>query len=376
MHPKYLSLLFFVILLLFSISAITVIAESSLVLPENVNIIDSNAFDGPDKVISTVVPDPYTYNWAVQHDNVVSNLFNWSDKISIPSSSQIQSYNTTTKGKGFDYRSPYIQFVLDVPAEGYTEYVADFRIDHTPKGTYAAILYWTLSPGSLTDTCVSFEGGETGGYAGFQVDEDGKPVVIMSIWDTLCKDKSGNNITIRPNFIYPDVSKCRGDGTFGHEGTGVGCSYDFDWKAEHLYRALIQIGQAPNGNSTVIFWICDQETKRWYYLFEYEVNRTNTHMTSGIPFLEDFDEGHAGEIRSMIMSNIRARSATTGNWVGIESAYIEQGFDLPGSYNYGTDGSNFWAITTGLPNRGDNPAGQRYYVQTISTDDPFLGNFQ
>ena len=239
---------------------------SKINLPKSISYIAEDAFDGPDEVLMSAFANTYAYNWAVQHDYHVLTLLNWTGKISIPTASEIASYNKTTYNKGWDGRSPYVGIYLDVPSEGFTEYTADFRADYAPRGTYYSILYFTLSSGSLSNVCSRFES-DTGGYAGFQIDSEGKPVVIMSIWDTFCIDENGNRISkFRPNIIYPDKSKCRGNGTFGDdidvEGTGTGCIYDFDWKANHDYRVLIQQGQATNGNTTIIFWVCDLETKQ------------------------------------------------------------------------------------------------------------------
>ena len=342
-------------------------------LPGSISYIAEDAFDLPDEVVMTAAPNTYAYNWAIQHDYSVSPLIDWASKISIPTASEIAAHNKTTYDKGWNGRSPYIGFSFFGPSEGFTECAIDFRTDHDPDGTYYAINQWGSSMGSLTNVCSSFEEDLTTGYAGFQV-ADGKHVVIMSIWDTFCVDGNGNRINrFRPNIIYPDVSRCKGNGTFGDdvdvEGTGTGCIYEFDWKVNHPYRALFQQGQAPNGNTTIIFWVQDLETKQWYYLFEYEINRTNTHMDYGGGFLENFGPALSGDIRSMAINNIRVRSVTTRQWVGIKDVHITQFFDLLGSYNFGTDGSAFWAITTGVPYRGSNPEGQWFSVQHVKTDE-------
>ena len=284
-----------------------------------------------------------------------SLTIDWSSKIRIPTASEISAYNKTTANKGFNSRSPYIGAWWDTPAEGFSEISIDFISNHQPKGIYYCILQWSSSPGSLSNQCRSIEGGDTVGYAGFQVDNDGIPTVIMSIWDTYCEDYYGNRITISPKILYPDVSKCRGDGRFGGEGEGAACSYSFPWKANHPYRAYFQHSQEPNRNATILFWLQDLETDEWTLLFEYEINRRDSRMTSGCSFLENFWENHAGEVRSMVLSNIRSQVPGSGKWTEIKQGYFNQDFDLPGSYNYGADGSAFWFVTTGLPNRASNP---------------------
>ena len=327
-------------------------------------------------------PGTYDVGLYVNDELIESQTFTilngWNDKISIPSANEIKSYNASVPSRypvdtGWSGRSPYIAVYLDMPSEGYTEYAVDFRADHQPKGTYLSVLSFGLTPGSLSDQCVSFES-MTHGYAGVQIDLEGKPCAIMSIWDTFCTDKNGKKIKFRPNIIYPN--KCRsGNGTFGDdvdvEGTGTGCSVDFDWKEGRSYRALIQQEKAPNGNTTIVFWIEDLETKQWTRLLEYDVNRTNTHMVDGAAFLENFHSGNAGDIRTMVLSNVRVRKASSRRWVGIKEAYFSQNFELPGSFNYGSEGSSFWAITTGVPNRVKNPAAGSFTVQTASNVNPY-----
>ena len=295
----------------------------------------------------------------------------WDRKIKIPTASEISAYNKTTSNKGYYSRSPYIALYWNTPKEGFSEFSIDFISDHQPKGTYYSVLYWTSSPGSLSNRCKSIEGGDTGGYAGFQVDSDGIPTVIMSIWDTYCIDYNGNRITISPEILYPDVSKCRGDGRFTGEGEGAGCAYSFPWKANHPYRALFRHTQEPGRNAAIQFWLRDLETKEWTKLFEYDTNRRDTRMTSGSSFIENFREDHAGEVRSMVLSNVRAQVPNTGKWTGVNKAYFSQNFDLPGSFNYGADDSAFWVVTTGLPNRAGNPPARTHTVNSVSTDSPY-----
>ncbi len=288
-------------------------------------------------------------------------LNTWNDKISLPNAADLSSFRTSE-------RAPYVALYPDFPKEGFTEYAVDFRADHQPYGTYLSILDWHLTPGSLNRKYKSIEE-ETNAYAGFQIDFEGNHLAIMSVWDTFARDSNGARGKIRANRIYPD--KCRDDGTFDGEGTGVHCVVPFNWKANHSYRALLQQGKAPNGNTTIVFWVCDLQTKVWTRLVEYDINRTDTHMVGIGPFLENFMPKTAGEIRTMVLSNMRVRSASSGRWVGIKGGSFYQNFDWPGSYSYGSEGAAFWTVTTGLPNRCRVPSGHYYSVQYASTVDPY-----
>ncbi len=312
-------------------------------------------------------PGTYDVDFYVNDELIESQTFTilngWNDKMSLPSRSEINAFSTSR-------RSPYIEIYPDFPSEGFTQYAVDFRADHLPRGTYLSVLNWNMTPGSLGNKYRNITKDGPTAYAGFQNLYDGTHVAILSVWDTYCTDKNGKKVTIRAERIYPD--SCIGGDTFGGEGEGVHCIVPYDWKEGHSYRALIQQGTAPNGNTTVVLWACDLETGQWRRLIEYDMKRTDTHMTWGMAFLENYLSKYAGELRSMALSNIRVLNSSSHRWTGIKTASFKQNYDHPGSYNYGSEGSVFWAVTTGLKNRCNLPAqGKRFSVQTAAANSPF-----
>ena len=77
-------------------------------------------------------------------------------------------------------------------------------------------------------------------------------------------------------------------------------------------------------------------------------------MTHGaFSFLENFLTEYAGEVRSMELSNLRARSADSFQWVSADSVHFLFNGSLSqmyysGSAAFGTEGCSIWAITSGV----------------------------
>ena len=313
-------------------------------------------------------PGTYDVDFYINGNVIASQVFtvtkNWNKEIRMPSASEISAFSSSS-------RSPYIAVYPEFPSAGFNEYAVDFRADYLPRGTYLSVLNWGMTPGSLSKTYSRIrDDGNPLAYAGFQVHDNGTHAAILSVWDTYCTDYNGKNITVRAERIYPD--SCMGGDTFDGEGEGVHCIVPYNWKEGHTYRALIQQGTAPNGNTTVALWACDLESNQWTRLIEYDIKRTDTHMTWGAAFLENYVPQYAGEIRTMALSNIRARNAASGQWEGITRTDFYENFEYPGSYNYGSDDSVFWAITTGIPNRCTLPAqGKNFTVRYASSTSPY-----
>ena len=73
----------------------------------------------------------------------------------------------------------------------------------------------------------------------------------------------------------------------------------------------------------------------------------------------------------MELSNVRVCSASNGAWVPVRTAYMERYLGV-GSWNFGVDGSCFWAITNGLPDRCSHPKDNtRFTVGTSAGGSPF-----
>ena len=288
----------------------------------------------------------------------------WPGYLSLPSRSEINAFHTSE-------RSPYIVCDPDLDgASSYTEYVVDFRADYLPRGTYLSVCDWDMDLTSLKQKYYSVwrDYNNSAAYAGFQVLSDGSHVAIMSVWNTYIADRSGNTGTIKPKVVYP-----AGKGKpFTGEGNGVQCIVPYNWKEGKTYRALIQTYQ-ENGTTRMDFWVCDLATKEWTNLVNYDTGIADQKMLPDmVAFLECFETDYAGELRSMELFNIKARSADTGEWIAAKRAHMNNQIFKYGSYSFGSYKNRFWAITTGLKNRGDNTSGSpAYSVDSVDMSDPY-----
>ena len=289
----------------------------------------------------------------------------WGDTIRFPGKGAFDNYTPTE-------RAPYVSVEMDLSRIGaFTDYAVDFRSEYQGRTTYLCVCNWDTDLSGLRSQYKKVYRDYDGvaGYAGFQVCADGTHVAIMSIWDVYCVDKKGVMTTIRARQVYPEV--IGEDSTFAGEGTGVHCSVPCNWEEGHSYRALIQRSSPDGGTSHLALWICDLDTGAWTRLVEYDTGIRDVRMTRAVAFLENWDRAYAGDVRSMELSNVRVCSASTGAWVPVRTAYMERYLGV-GSWNFGVDGSCFWAITNGLPDRCSHPKDNtRFTVGTSAGGSPF-----
>lgn len=296
----------------------------------------------------------FLYSTALAGDS-----FTWSRYMSLPSRYEQQSF------RSYDVAPYIVCWFEQTPGEKYIEYAVDFRAEHLPNGTYLAVANWTMNSDQLSRQYRSFEGdyGDTvGGYCGFQVLEDGTRGAILTIWDIFCTDAYGNTTVIRAEQVYPENQKGAERDEKGLEGSFLHTFVPYEWEEDHNYRALLQITDNWNtGNAHLKFWVFDLSTGVWTLLAEFALGYGEAYMTDFAAFLENYLPQFAGEVRSMLLSNCRVHPIG-GDWKAVRSAYILQNFDHPGSYNYGSEGGQFFAITCGLPGRCPNPQPGNYSV--------------
>ena len=176
--------------------------------------------------------------------------------------------------------------------------------------------------------------------------------------------------------VYPAGNKgfeiCKGDLVTG-EGWFVHTILPFDWKKSHNYRALLQLSNPPDGsNSHLFYYVCDLHTGAWTKLVEYDLGYNDVQMNRCVSFLEDFSYGMAGYPRSMALSNYRVHPTGSGTWAGTNKAVMDCYYSNNGSYQYGSSGNAFWAITTGIGGRCYTPQKNlTCYVNRYETGQPY-----
>ena len=297
------------------------------------------------------------------------NRSKWKARMKLPTVKQIGKYPGADK-------SPYMvcwpQFK---GVEGFTEYAVDVKADSQPRGTYVNVANWWMDVSSLKAQYAKVYGDDEddtpgAGYAGFQVLEDGSKVAIMSIWKVCLEDKNGKKSTFNANRTYPEKARVADD--FGGEGTGVKTIVDYDGQAGKTYRTRIQTGKTSKGNCELTFSVRELPDGEWTKLVSYDLGYESTSMTGVGCFLENYLPVYAGEIRTAEWSNYRVKSLKSDSWVSAKSAKMERQFaDWPGSYNYGSDDSCFWAITSGVKDLCDPPKNlKEFTVSKVEEGEP------
>ena len=302
-----------------------------------------------------LTPGEHTATWYFNGREVHTQRFlitqdmDWASVFPFPSAAQISNHNQTST-----HRSPYLYGWMDIPQNTrYTEYAIDFKADYLPNGTYCCLGNWTMDYSSLNRRYVNVrtEYESVHAYAGFQSLYDGEKVGIMSFWDVYCTDASGNVTTIRAQRVYPATTSHSDD--FGGEGTGAHCIEPYAWEADHWYRMHLKCTTSPTtGNTVVEQWVCDLETGVYTLICSYDTGVQNAVFKDSIAlFLENFENGYSGEVRTLEVRNARYLDERTNQWKAIRQVYTASDSGLPnyeGSYRFGMSDNRLWMITSGV----------------------------
>ena len=343
---------------------------------ENITVRTAHSFSLSRSSMNSISPGKHTCTVKVDGKAVHSNTFmmprDWGSLMRLPTEAQLKSYNGSL-------RSPYISFFPEFSSWGYTEYSIDIRTDHQPYGTYICPINWWMNLDGLRkqyeDVWADY-GSPGGAYCGLQVWDDGTRGVIMTVWKTYCRDKSGNVTVFTPKVIYPDTAKII-DATASGEGSHVHCSYPYYWEAGKDYRFLLQTSKGSNGNTFLTLYIRDLDNGVWTKLFEFDSGLKDTWINSTCGFLEDYVISTGGEVRTLEFWNVRAHMKNSGKWENAAQVkyYISGGasnLQHQGSYNFGQDDFSCWIITSGIPYLCvPNSESVKYKVPYSETGQPY-----
>ena len=299
---------------------------------------------------------------------------NWEEYMDMPSEEQMEASNGRE-------RSPYVAFWVKYPdVDKAIEYCVDVHTDHDPITTYYCPMNWITDVSSLEEQYESVYNDfadSIGGYCGFQRLEDGSKVFIMTLWDIFCKDSDGNVGVIAPEVIYPeDGGKAALEGDA--EGSYVQCIVPFDWRPGRDYRILLQQSDSDTtGNAVFTTWICDLAENKWVEMASFDSGVPDIYLGLSGGFLENFDAAYAGDVRTMELSNMKAKAKDSSDWVAAESVIVMLNSslgieDYVGSANFGTDGASFWAITSGVDGLGrTHEAQEKFELEAGDLSSPY-----
>ena len=151
------------------------------------------------------------------------------------------------------------------------------------------------------------------GYFGIQEQNQGRKVVIFSVWDpTKGDDAAAVPLEQRVEVLH------QGEGVevkrFGGEGTGGQSFFPYDWKLGDTYRFLVKV--KVTGEKTAYsgyFYL--PESKSWKHLVTFRTRTGGEHLQGLYSFVEDFrrDGKSPGEARRASFGNGWTQDAS-GQW--------------------------------------------------------------
>lgn len=159
------------------------------------------------------------------------------------------------------------------------------------------------APGSYFMAC-----GFTHGYFGIQELNNGKKLVIFSVWDPPSrKDESvAPEDRAQTMFQAPDVRVKR----FGGEGTGGQSFFDYDWKIGETCLFLVKSSVENDVDRKIqqtsyAAWFFLPATGEWKHLVTFKTITRGEQLTGTYSFVEDFrrDYKSATEIRRAEFGN-------------------------------------------------------------------------
>ena len=184
--------------------------------------------------------------------------------------------------------------------------------------------------------------------------------------EKICQDSDGNVEIFAPEVIYPEdggQAALEGDA----EGNYVHCIVPFDWRVGRDYRILLQQSDSDTtGNAVFTTWICDLTENEWVEMASFDSGVPDIYLGKSGGFLENFDEAYAGDVRTMELSNMKAKAIDSSDWVAAESVTVMLNSslgidDYVGSANFGSDGASFWAITSGVDGLSRTPEAEEIF---------------
>ena len=279
----------------------------------------------------------------------------WDEIMPDPTEEQIGAVS----GKG---RSTYVVYYPQFEnTPGITEYAIDFSVDDMNRGTYFSTFNAEMDTADFDKKGLSISenyGTNAGFYGGFQYLEDGRRAIIMTVWDVFCKDAQGNQKVFRATPLYADGDARIKSESAENSGEGDFQQFiiDYPWEARHPYRVLVQLGKnEATGNATATMQVCDLTSQEWKKLVTWDLGYPSEYIKTDdlTGFLENYLVQYSGDVRSANFSNIRGRSAQSGEWMAADSVKFtvnnsEDTFDYIGSFQFGSDGHSYYAITSGV----------------------------
>ncbi|MEB4816152.1 DUF3472 domain-containing protein [Bacillus thuringiensis] len=200
-------------------------------------------------------------------------------------------------------------------------------IDWSPVQT-APYTYWAVHNWN--------QGGEAGGYAGFQqqsgFDENGKRTLHFAVWDPISSKEA-----IKAEYVSPTSVASN----FGGEGTGLKIQTTYDWKNYNWYRMTMRSWQ-ENGHTKFGQWLKDVSKNQWKLIGIMDFPVPNVTFNYGQMLFQEDWLGNGQDVREARVKNGYGRNISDKKWTSWNTQSIEGQEPLNNNWDGGATSEYLW----------------------------------
>ncbi|MGX7632563.1 DUF3472 domain-containing protein [Bacillus thuringiensis] len=205
-------------------------------------------------------------------------------------------------------------------------------IDCSPVQT-APYTYWAVHNWN--------QGGEGGGYAGFQqqsgFDQTGKRTLHFALWDPIA-----SNQAIKAEYLSPTSEANR----FGGEGTGLKVQTTYNWKDSEWYRMTLRSWQ-EDGHTKFGQWIKDNKLNQWKLVAIMDHPVANVAFNYGLSMFQEDWAGNGQDVREARLKNGYSRKVSDKQWNSWNNQRISGQQDTSYQYDGGATSEYLWVRAGG-----------------------------
>lgn len=205
-------------------------------------------------------------------------------------------------------------------------------IDWSPIQT-APYTYWAVHNWN--------QGGEGGGYAGFQqqsgFDQTGKRTLHFALWDPIA-----SNQAIKAEYLSPTSEASR----FGGEGTGLKVQTTYNWKDSEWYRMTLRSWQ-EDGHTKFGQWIKDNKLNQWKLVAIMDHPVANVPFNYGLSMFQEDWAGNGQDVREARLKNGYSRNVSDKQWNSWNNQRISGQQDTSYQYDGGATSEYLWVRAGG-----------------------------
>ncbi|MGW8754784.1 DUF3472 domain-containing protein [Bacillus wiedmannii] len=205
-------------------------------------------------------------------------------------------------------------------------------IDWSPVQT-APYTYWAVHNWN--------QGGEGGGYAGFQqqsgFDQTGKRTLHFALWDPIA-----SNQAIKAEYLSPTSEANR----FGGEGTGLKVQTTYNWKDSEWYRMTLRSWQ-EDGHTKFGQWIKDNKLNQWKLVAIMDHPVANVAFNYGLSMFQEDWAGNGQDVREARLKNGYSRKVSDKKWNSWNNQRISGQHDTSYQYDGGANSEYIWVKAGG-----------------------------